>query len=229
MSSLSPGRWLTTLLILATAVGATAQIEPATRTLYLVRHGFYDWVKGADDRTENALNDLGREQAALAGAFLASLPVTFDSFTSSEFSRARETGDIMAAMLKRPCLRDARLNETTPAGRGVPDKSVDADAETQLNAAWAHFFRPNTDAPTHEVLVCHGNVIRWLVCRALDVEVTHWTGFEIANASVTMIQVRPDGTVRVQFFNSISHVPVELQTWSGRGPAWPLPAQSRGN
>ncbi|MDP2137514.1 MAG: histidine phosphatase family protein [Candidatus Didemnitutus sp.] len=206
-----------------------ASAEPATRTLYLVRHGFYDREPDVDERVGNALNDLGRIQAALTGDRLLGFPVKFTSVTSSEFARAWETGDIIASILGKECLRNANLNETTPAGVGVAPKSVDFSAKARLTAAWDFFAKPNTDGPTHELLVCHGNVIRWFVCRALGVDLTHWTQFEIANASITMIQIRPDGTVRVQLFNDVSHVPVAQQTWSGRGPSWPLPSQPKPN
>ncbi len=138
-----------------------------------------------------------------------------------------ETGDIIATILGKECLRNAHLNETTPAGIGIVPKNVDFHAKTRLAAAWDFFAKPNTVGPTHELLVCHGNVIRWFVCRALGVDLTRWTQLEIANASITMIQIRPDGTARVQLFNDVPHVPVAQQTWSGSGPTWPLPSQPK--
>jgi len=201
---------------------------PAVRTLYLVRHGFYDPVKGADEKTAMGLNPVGREQAAFVGARLAALPVKFDTFVSSELTRARETGDLIGEKLGRACSRDGRLNETTPPGAGLKAEQIDAGAEAQLDAAWKHYAVPADGAPASDLLVCHGNVIRWFVCRALGVDVQQWTRLEIANCSITIIQVRADGTTRLQQFNEIAHVPVEKQTWSGKGPGWPLPAQPRG-
>lgn len=215
-------RWFWLGLAFLSALPAAFAAEAsAVRTLYLVRHGFYDYVAGADDRTANALNALGREQAQLTGARLANYPVKFTRVISSEFTRARESGDLIAAALGLECKRDARLNETTPPGAGLRPEQIDAPAEAQLAAAWEHFTSPNASGDTHELLVCHGNVIRWFVCRALGVDTKQWTRMEIANCSLTMIQIRAEGTVRVQQFNEIAHVPVEKQTWSGKGPAWP--------
>ena len=215
------------LVLSCLAAVAAVAAETPTRTLTLVRHGFYDYVKGADEKKVMGLNALGREQAAFVAARLSALPVKFDVLVSSELTRARETGDIIADKLGRTCARDGRLNEVTPPGLGLKPEQIDAGAEAQLQAAWEHFTAPNAAGATHELLICHGNVIRWFVCRALGVDPKHWTRLEIANCSVTMIQVRGDGVVRLQQFNEIAHVPLEKQTWSGNGPAWPLPAQPK--
>lgn len=217
-------------LLACLVLSGFGQNSSAPRTLYLIRHGFYDYDAQADSKTGNPLNALGREQATFVAERLAALPVNFSAITSSEFTRARETGDLIATRLGQPCGRDGLLNEVTPAGAGVKPEQIDAHAEAQLEAAWKHFTTPAHAATTggsHEVLVCHGNLIRWLVCRALGVDVQRWTQMEIANGSITMIQVRPDGSTRVQQFNEIAHVPVAKQTWSGRGPDWPLAAQPR--
>lgn len=106
------------LLCLLAPQTAAAQSEPAIRTLYLVRHGFCDY-KDRDDKTGNALLPLAREQAAMVADRLAGFPVKFSSVTSSEFTRARETGDIIGAKLGLACSRDGLLNECTPTGAGL--------------------------------------------------------------------------------------------------------------
>jgi serine/threonine-protein phosphatase PGAM5 len=201
-----------------------AETGTATHTIYLVRHGMYDFVDKADDKTANALNALGRDQAALVADRLAALPVKFNSIVSSQFTRARETGDIIAAKLGATCGRDAFLNECTPPGVGVAATSIDAGAEAQLQQAWTRFAVPTPATATHDVLVCHGNVIRWFVCKALGVDLQQWSRMEIANASLTVITIRSDGTTRLNVFSEIGHVPIAKQTWSGRGPGWSVPA-----
>lgn len=158
---------------------------------------------------------------------LAGFPITFSSVTSSEFTRARETGDIIGAQLGQACSRDGLLNECTPTGAGGTPKPENADADAKLARAWRHFATPVTGAPRHELLVCHGNVIRWFVCRALGADPKQWRQMEIANGSITIIEIRPDGTARLLVFNDVSHVPAAKQTWAGQGPAWPLPAQPK--
>lgn len=224
---LSPISWLLLgLLCLLAPQSAAAQSGPATRTLYLVRHGSSDY-NDRDDKTGNPLLPLGREQAAMVADRLAGFPIKFSSVTSSEFTRARETGDIIGAQLGLACSRDGLLNECTPTGAGVALKPEHADADAQLARAWRHYATPATGAPSHELLVCHGNVIRWFVCRALGADTKQWRQMAISNCSISIIEIRPDGRTRLLVFNDVSHVPVAKQTWAGMGPAWPLPSQPK--
>jgi serine/threonine-protein phosphatase PGAM5 len=230
---MSPSRYLrfsllavVALLALVARAGA-ADAATGIRTLYLVRHGMADSVKGADDKTANALTALGREQAALIARRLGALPVKFDSVLTSEFARARETGDIIAAQLGTSCRRDARLNETVPAGIGLDVARFPpvAGAEAQLDAAWAHYSQPAPGAPRNDLLVCHANVIRWFVCRVLGADPSRYTRVALANASLTIITVAADGTAQLVLLNDVSHVPLARQTWLNRdgGPFWSGP------
>ncbi|MEO6874032.1 MAG: histidine phosphatase family protein [Opitutaceae bacterium] len=206
---------------------AFAVAQPTTRTLFLIRHGMFDSKPGANDKTANALTPVGQAQAGYVADRLASLPLKFDSIASSEFTRARETGDIIAAKLGLPITRDGLLNECGPSRTGRTVTPAEAVSDAQLAHAWARYTAPVNGAPAHQVLVCHGNVIRWFVCRALGVNTQQWARMEIANCSITVIQIHPDGDIRLLMFNDISHVPTEKQTWAGEGPGWPLPAQTK--
>jgi serine/threonine-protein phosphatase PGAM5 len=219
----SPARWLLTFLLGIFLTASACAADAPVRTLYLIRHGQYDPVRGADSKTGNALNALGLEQARLVAERLAGLPVPFTKLVSSEFTRARETAEILGARLSLGVERDALLNETMPPGYRVTAEPQ-SGAEEQLDSAWRHYNQPSTADHLHELLVCHGNVIRWFVCRALGVDPTRWTRFEIANASLTIIQVQADGSTRVQLFNEVAHLPLEKQTWSSTGPqGWLAP------
>jgi serine/threonine-protein phosphatase PGAM5 len=192
-----------------------AENDKGVHTLFLVRHGIYDAVRGADSKTANALNPLGREQAELIAARLAALPIKFTTIVSSEFTRARETGDIIAAKLGAKCERDGLLNEGTPPGIDIapPKATPDPGAAAQFNEAWTRYSRPTPDAARNDILVCHGNVIRWLVCKALGVDSAQWTRMGAANCALTVIRIEPDGVARVLVYNDVSHLPLEKQTW----------------
>ena len=97
-----PEVWLAFFALLAALLPAiAAAAEPAgVRTLYLVRHGLYDQDDPRDADVGKALVPLGREQAALAGARLAALPVQFAALHTSTMTRARETAEIIGAALQ---------------------------------------------------------------------------------------------------------------------------------
>lgn len=220
-------RTLLALLCLA-LIGRLGAAEPAapvpalvpgngfTRTIYLVRHGNYDDAQKGDEDVVNGLTPLGLAQARLVAARLAGMPVIFSSLTSSTMTRARQTADVVNQSLPqlkheitpllRECMpRTSRLDmmkNTTPAEWGA--------AETQLNAAFAKFFVPAKDAEQHDIIVCHGNVIRYLVTKALGVDPQAWLGFSIAHGSLTVIQVNAQGVCKVIAVGDSGHIPPNM-------------------
>lgn len=228
--------WLLVFLLLAGLAacmspphaGDERQTGQGTHYLYLIRHGLYDRDPNADDRVGNKLNALGHEQSRLVGARLAALPVKIASLVSSDFSRARETAEDIGAALGMAPVLDSLIHECTPRSTSTDTRERPEDialCESNLGAAWAKYVRPMPEADRHDVLVCHGNVIRWLVSRTLGMDPKRWLAMEIANGSLTVISVRPDGTTRLVLFSDVGHLPVEKQTWTGRGAGWaPTPA-----
>jgi serine/threonine-protein phosphatase PGAM5 len=199
---------------------------PGMRTLYLIRHGFYDNKDPADERVGRHLDSLGRAQAQLVADRLKSLPVKMNRVVSSTFVRAMETGDIIATTLGMTCARDSLIRECTPWSsrkdiRYDMMRNDNPDSATaELERAWAKYAVPSPNGPSHDVLVCHGNVIRWFVTKALGVDTKQWGSMDIANGSITIITIRPDSVVRLVTFDAFAHIPVEKQTFAGRGPGW---------
>ncbi|HET9951469.1 MAG TPA: histidine phosphatase family protein [Candidatus Eisenbacteria bacterium] len=207
---------------LAAAAGDAPQ---GVRYVCLIRHAIYDRVDSLDEKTANGLNSLGREQAALVAARLAALPVKADRFVSSDLLRALETSEAIGKAIGRTAERDSLLAEcTSPSSRPGLDETSDpaelAACRAAMEAAWAKYFTPSPASDAHDVIVCHGNVIRWFVNRALGNDVRHWTSLDIGNASLTVISVRADGTTRLVMFSDVGHLPVAKQTWAGKGGGW---------
>lgn len=213
----------------AAADPATAQPGPrGVRYVYLIRHGQYDRADSVDSRVGNALNALGHEQARLLGARLAALPVKPRALVSSDYTRARETADDIGSALGMKAERDTLIQECYPSTwRPERDREHDPGeitlCESKLEAAWAKYFRPSPDADAHDILVCHGNVIRWLVSRALGCDERRWLAMDIGNASLTVVAVRDDGTTRLILYSDVGHLPTGEQTWAGRGAGWGAP------
>jgi serine/threonine-protein phosphatase PGAM5 len=191
-----------------------------------VRHGIYDRdTTATDDRLANGLNRLGHEQARLVGARLAALPVKFDRLISSELLRAAQTADDMGVAMRMKPTRDAVLNECTPTNtsarimaRETPHELAECDSARRVQ--WERYFQPTPERDTFDVLVCHGNVIRWTMMRALGADTKGWINLDCGNASLTIIAVRPDGTIRPVMYSDVGHIPVAKQSWSGRAGGW---------
>jgi len=196
-----------------------------THFVYLIRHGIYDRDDSVDDATGNGLNALGREQARLLGERLKALPIQVNSLVASNYTRAKDTAAEIAAILEVPVLEDTLIHECS-ARADRPDYMKDkspgeiADCESNLEAAWKKYMIASPEADRYDLLVCHGNVIRWFVARAAGARTENWLTMDIGNASLTIIAVRPDGTPRLVMFSDVGHLPPDKQTWSGRGGGW---------
>jgi serine/threonine-protein phosphatase PGAM5 len=220
------------LLAWLPAARAADPVPPGTgiHYVYLIRHGIYDKDPNpnADDVVANGLNALGHEQARLVGARLAALPVRPAAFVTSNFRRARETAEDIGQALGRSATVDTLIHECTPATdradlvrKSKPEELAACDSN--LVRAWARYMVPTPEGDRHDILVCHGNVIRWFVSRVVAVDSRRWGWMEMANASITILAVRPDGTMRVVCFNDVGHLPVTKQTWTGNGAGWGTP------
>ena len=95
-----------------------------------------------------------------------------------------------------------------------------AECDSARQVQWERYFAPTPDRDTYDVLVCHGNVIRWTLMRALGADTKDWLNLDCGHASLTIISIRPDGKIRPVMYSDVGHIPVEKQTWSGRGGGW---------
>jgi len=228
--------------LIARGAGAQSMGAPrdtaivGTRFVYLIRHGWYDGSDPRDERIGKGLDSLGRAQAQLLADRLAHLPITFQSLESSTFTRAQETADIVGAALHMSVVRDSGLSECTPPsirpdyGRNVAPGEMDS-CQAKLERSYARYVRPAGGREDHhDLLVCHGNVIRWFVSRALGLDTKVWPNFDIGNCSITVLAVRPDGAIHLAAFSDTGHLPAVAQTWTGRGAGWspPAPIPGRG-
>ena len=211
---------------LSPALAADAATPPAYRTLVLVRHGHYVADDAIDEAIGPPLSPLGIAQARLAGDALVALPA-FDRRYVSPMRRARDTAAAIDADLDGPAFEVVPdLAECTPPTRRTEitaEESAEslAACRAQLDRVFATYFVPATpgDADGETALfVCHGNVIRYLVTRALGVDTTAWLEMSVRHASVTTIRVEPDGRFKVIAVGDIGHVPPGLRTGATGDP-----------
>jgi len=210
---------LLSCLLLAAPLRAAAETPAsATRTIVLVRHGDYLPDPAADPKLGPHLAPIGVAQARLVGARLASLPTRFDAMRVSPVQRARDTAAIIAGDFPGRHFEvvDDFAECTPPTRRSeavADEKPADlAACERQLDRLFARYFRPAAGHAQTELMVCHGNVIRNMVVRALGVDSKAWLEMSVGNASITRILVEADGRYKVISVGDVGHLPPNLRT-----------------
>jgi serine/threonine-protein phosphatase PGAM5 len=201
------------------------------RTLTLIRHG--QCIQEGEDPP---LTLLGRQQATITANVFKGHEV--ETIHYSTLRRSRETAEIIAHQLS-----DAKMIGYESLWEGIPTippqfreifeeqarknpdfRSTDVlNARMRLDEAYARIFRPAEDRDVHDLIICHGNVLRYFVCRALNVDVHTWVQFHPpANCSLTQIIIAPHAIkealdagitlTTLVTFNETRHLRQELRT-----------------
>lgn len=176
------------------------------RTLVFVRHGEYR----LDDGPDPGLTLLGQRQARFCEGLLRR--ERFDNVVTSSLVRARETCLELVTPWKRKAHVSDLLVEGVPtrvASLGVSAKKAVED-RARFDEAYATFFEP-TKTDRSDLLVCHGNLIRYLVARALAVAPRTWTRLISNHCGITRFIVR-DARVRLVSYNETAHLPPDCVT-----------------
>ena len=208
---------------LSTAFCQNSETEHnGTRIIYLIRHGEYDQNDERDEFVGRELTPLGIAQTKLLAARLKSMSFEFTSFTSSTMTRARQTAMIINKDFPKLELnQDELISECTPP---TWRKDVMADeTEFELNKckeniekAFEKYFVPSPDQQDrHDLIVCHGNIIRYFATKVLRVDTMSWLQMSITNCSLTIIRIKPDGTMMLDTFSDYGHIPENMRTFTG--------------
>ena len=182
-----------------------------SRTLVLVRHGEYS------PEGRQGLTRLGRVQAAHAARRMRRMPAT--AIHCSTMKRAEETAEIIAREHRDlPLVRARILRECVPGlppalrkGSGVSAEMI-RRGKDQADRAYRRYFKRSTGRERCDVLVCHGNLIRYLVCRALALGAYAWCSLGSAHCGITVIRIMADGELVLDAYNDTGHLPEKLRT-----------------
>ena len=138
----------------------------------------------------------------------------------SNLMRARQTADLILeafpAAVKRSLDVDPQLRERFPCDV-EPKRSHVATPENMKAAEQVferYFHRPTSDESSVEIIVGHGNIIRYLTMRALQLPPEAWLRTSLPHCSVTTITIRGTGHVSLVGMGSYGHLPPELVTVS---------------
>ena len=189
------------------------------RTLYLIRHAQHDRANPNSDEMEGALTPAGEMQADWTARRLQGLPV--QAIFSSDLRRAQQTASFLARSF--PNLRvhtDRDLRECVPV---IPPLQADhftdldpGDVTRQFNQAeraFARYFHRADSRDEQEILVTHGNLLRYFVCRSLDLPAERWTRLEIYNCGITEFTIESNGRTQLVSHNDSGHLPHYLKTF----------------
>jgi len=90
------------------------------------------------------------------------------------------------------------------------------ECKTNLEKAFEEIFIPSPDSKDrNDIIICHGNVIRYFVTKVLNVDTMSWLQMSITNCSLTIIRVLPDGTMKLDTFSDYGHIPENMRTFTG--------------
>lgn len=194
----------------------------ATRHVILVRHGQYEMESSHD--VNRILTTVGRQQAAVTGERLKALNIKFNQMTVSTMTRAQETADIISQNIpdvpQNHCslLREGAPYPPNPSSKAwTPDRSKFFTDNPRIEGAfrkYIHRARPSQTEDSYDLLVCHGNVIRYFVCRALQFPPEGWLRMSTGNCGLTWLTIRPNGNVSLRGFGDTGHLPPELVTFT---------------
>ncbi len=201
-----------------------SQCKMAQRTIYLIRHGQYI-SQPDDDELGGVLTELGREQAGQVGVFLSETGVS--EIHCSSMRRAEETADIIAKHMPnlRPNSTDllwelvptipphlegyfANLAERNPQFRS----EMVEERRSVADKAFKEFFHPAGRGIDQIAIVCHGNLIRYLVCSALEIDPDKWSKMLIHHCSLTSILIEANGDMILVSYNETGHLPKYMKT-----------------
>lgn len=83
----------------------------------------------------------------------------------------------------------------------------------QARRSFEKYFVPAHRSTRHEVVVCHGNILRYFVCRALNVAEDAWIQTDVHNCGISEILVEPNGRTMLVSHNDTGHLPYPLRTY----------------
>jgi serine/threonine-protein phosphatase PGAM5 len=196
----------------------------ARHYLYLIRHGQYNLT--GKHKLGGKLTHIGQVQAEFAAKALRVLPIS--TIYASTLRRAAETADIIAREfpdipMKRtqvlwecvPMIPPRFANHFARIAAKDPDFTTEyvAQQRAQAEKAFTRYFKPlRNGEDKHELLICHGNIMRFLVCRAMAVDPDAWGNLLVNHCGISRIVVESDGSMFLLSHNDVGHMPTHLWT-----------------
>jgi len=190
----------------------------AVRILYLVRHGQHDQDNPSGSELGGGLTPIGVKQSELTAKMFAKKPIT--SIHSSSLNRSEETARIIAKEIPGITIQQTDLlwecipTMTPKLQLEMPNYTISQVTQDRQRAdvAFRKYFKVAKRNDRHDIILCHGNLIRYFVTLVLKAEPDSWVRMDLCNCGVTQILIQPDGEMALLCHNDWSHLPKELRT-----------------
>lgn len=182
------------------------------KTLYIVRHGETEWNKiGRYQGITNVpLNENGIAQAKACGNALKD--IHFDRILSSDLSRALVTAETIRGNRQLEIKTDERLREINfgdwekllfteieerwpglinqmyrrPDIVKVPNGESFQEVQDRAWSAVSDFLNEYNEDETI-LITCHGGTIRTILCKLLDISISHCWNFSQGNTAINRV------------------------------------------
>lgn len=203
-----------------------------SRHVFMIRHGHYFSKERSDQ--QKRLTRLGREQLVLTGRRLREVGFEYDAIVSSTMTRAKESASIIVEQLKDSPPEEESPNDSSlsisvdqlleegaplppepPMDFWQPNAAQFRADGPRIERAFQKYFATPEEAQekdSHEIIVCHANVIRYCVCRALQVPPQAWLRMWLNHGSITWLTIRPEGRIVLRALGASGYMPPEKLT-----------------
>lgn len=190
--------------------------------IILIRHGQY---KPQSETQSEQLTKLGRTQAKLIGKRLRDYKI--DQIFVSTMPRALETAELILKEIdyKKKMIKTDLLRECIPGfplslqkKYGLTDTKRFKKDIIQSEKAFKNFINVKLNAKNTNktvLIVCHGNIIRYLACKVLGIETLKWVKLDILQCSLSIFELRNQKEEKMKLisFNDVGHIPISKQTF----------------
>ncbi|KRX68954.1 Serine/threonine-protein phosphatase PGAM5, mitochondrial [Trichinella britovi] len=198
------------------------------RHIIMIRHGQY--YQRREDSSERILTELGRKQAEVCGDRIRKLikyfePIPLTTLFASTMIRADQTARIICERIGLPVEKisyDPLLEEGAPVEpeppkyNWYPEEKKFYEDGARIEAAFRKYFHrpePSQKEPTLEVIVCHANVIRFFVMRALQLPINAWARMNLAHCSLTYVRILENGEVNLVYLGDTGYMPIDMVSY----------------
>jgi serine/threonine-protein phosphatase PGAM5 len=140
------------------------------------------------------------------------LPEPYKDSSSVRPSKLFTESARVEAVFRKYCHRDTDGKKKDKAECDIA-VAESKEAEAPGVASCAADTAPQTNEEEYIVLICHQHIIRYFVCRALQLHPEAWLRFRGSNCGITEIIISDDGRVSLEKFADVGHLPVNHHTF----------------